>query len=126
MKLNEIQTALNKHLKAMPNAPKLIIFDNAPDVEIPPDAFALEAVLLPDKQNAADFCLTMERRGIYSVNVFAPLAKGAGGALETAEAVAAHFAYTRLHDLQCTIAEVSRVGKIGGHFVYNVSVEYHA
>lgn len=126
MTLDKINIALNQHLKKMPTAPPILIFDNAPTVNIPLGAFALEAVLLPARRQAVDFCLSIEQSGIYSINVFAPLAKGATAAQQLAEQVATHFAYTRLSSLQCTAANISRVGKVGEHFVYNVSVDYRA
>lgn len=122
MKLHQINILLNKHLQSLPNAPPMF-FDNSPPHQTV--GIFLEAVNLPDSRAAVDFCQTVRQNGIYSVNVFAPLDKGAMQPVQTADDVAVHLSFFRAGSLQCLAAQIERVGRVGNHFVFNVSVPWH-
>lgn len=125
MTLSDIHLRLNRHLLELPAAPP-VFFDNAPVSEMPLTGVFIEAVLLPESRRVVDFCLSVERRGIYSINIFVPLSKGAIEAIDLSEKVAQHFAHQTLAGVQCLNADINRVGKVGEHFVYNVSVDLRA
>lgn len=121
MDLKQIAQALSEHLTAMPHAPP-IIFDNAQPQTL--DGIYCQAVLLPSSTAQNDFC---DKRvsGVYSINIFTPLDKGIGAALNVAVQIESHFTDQRsLNGLRFLLPQISRIGDVGGFFVYNVSVPF--
>lgn len=122
MNLKEIAQILSEHLTTMPNAPP-IFFDNVQPQDLGMGGVYCQAVLLPSQTQQNDFC---DRRitGIYSINVFSPLDNGIGAALDTATQIEQHFATRSLNGLRFLLPQISRVGDVGGFFVYNVSITF--
>lgn len=122
MTYTEICARLDGHLHKLPNAPPTV-FDNSPAVY--PDAgLFLTAVNLPAVRQTADFCGSLKQTGIYSINIYAPVGKGAGEAAAVADRLDAHFSRTDLGGLWCDTAVINRIGASGAHFIINISVSW--
>lgn len=123
MSYAQYYAVLERHLAAMPDVPP-VVSDNTPAYD--GAALFLETVHLPAGVRRVDLCARLQYGGIFSINVFAPVGRGAGEAVQAADALVAHFYGADLGVLRCGNVDVARIGRVGVWFAVNAGVHWHS